>query len=159
MVKLIDNMYLQHLHTTTNIDLVLIPTPSLETFISSAISPGVSVLVHSPLRQTTITCPLTHIKSFILTSPPPPSPLSPPSRLPPLPPSPLPPPSLKEQRAPHAHQVLPPSFPSYFVVHVNDASQSTKIEIFQIAQIDPTNISMHRRCSKRTMKTPSCDTH
>ena len=148
VIELVDDMYLQILHIH-----YLHPHLRHSHHLSSSISiiyivrlttppSGLSMLVPAPSCQTTIPCP-THIKSSIPTS------LTPPSHLP----------RLKGRRAPRAHRVLPPSFISYSIVHANDASQSTKIEIFQMTWIDPTNMFMHHRCSKRIRKTLSCGTH
>ena len=62
-------------------------------------------------------------------------------------------------RAPHVRRVLPPSVPSISTAHVDDVSQFIEMETFQIAQMDTTNMTIHRRCSQRKRKIPSCGTH
>ena len=62
-------------------------------------------------------------------------------------------------QVPRVHRVLPPSVPSNSTAHVDDVSQFIEMETFQIAQMDTTNMTIHRRCSQRKRKIPSCGIH
>ena len=65
----------------------------------------------------------------------------------------------KGHRAPRVRRVLPPSVPSNSTAHVDDVSQSIKMETFQIAHMDTTRMAIYRTCSQRKRKIPSCGTH